>query len=118
MSGWATQVWVAIIGAVAAVAGIVGNRTGNRADAATKLSDGALAQVASMREDLNHERQRSDRLEQMIEQVRRDGAAAIGELQAEQRRERAWCDMRIGQLVAALHAEGIEVPPPPARPDW
>ena len=105
MTGWATQVWVAIIGAVAAVAGIVGNRTGNRADAAAKLTDGALAQVASMRTDLDAERQRGDWLEAAVEALRR-----------EQRAEREWCDLRINQLVSALHAEGIDVPPPPARP--
>ncbi len=115
MSAWTTQVWVAIIGAVAAVAGVIGNRTGNRADAATKLSDGALKQVASMREDLNHERERGDRLETLIEAVHRDAAEAIRRVEAEQRREREWCDARINQLVRSLHAEGIEVPPPPTR---
>lgn len=113
MNQWATQVWVAIIAAVGTVAGIVGNRAGNRADAAAKLNASALAQVASMREDLNAERDRGDRLEAAIRKVQAEADA----LRREQRSEREWCDMRINQLVSALHAEGIEVPPPPSRPD-
>jgi hypothetical protein len=105
MGSWTTQVWVALIGAVGVIAGIVGNRTGNRADAAAKLSSSALDQVASMRTDLTAERERGDRLEVAVDALRR-----------ELRVEREWCDLRINQLAAALHAEGIDVPPPPTRP--
>lgn len=102
MNDWPPQLWAAIVGAVGTVAGWLGKKSNARADAATKLTDGALAMVASMRDDLNTERKRVDRLE-----------ASLAAVREEQQREREWCDARINQLVQALHKEGIEVPPPP-----
>lgn len=59
---------------------------------------------ADLREQIHEQDERIDALEQTLDDVRRD-----------QREEREWCDARIGQLVQSLHAEGIDVPPPPSR---
>jgi transposase len=100
MNDWPPQIWGLFIAVVGAVSGWVGRISNNRADAAAVLTDGALKMVHEFQEELTNLRTRQTRLEM------------------EQRLEREWCDLRISQLVTALHLEGIEVPPPPARPDY
>jgi hypothetical protein len=100
MNDWPPQLWGAIVAVVGAVAGTVGKRLNNRADAAVVLTDGALRVVNELQQELDGIRRR------------------MGRIETEQRHERAWCDMRIDQLVSALHRSGIEVPPPPPRPEF
>lgn len=97
MKDWPPQVWAFFIAVVGAGSGWAGKKSNNRADAAATLTDGALKIVQELQEELALIRTRMARLE------------------AEQRHERDWCDMRIEQLVKSMHAEGIDVPPPPAR---
>lgn len=109
MKDWPVQLWAAIIAAVGTFGGIIGKRSNNRADAASVLTDGALRVVQELQEEVTRLREERDK-----------DAAWFGDrltkLEAAQLEERLWCDMRINQLVAALHAEGIEVPAPPPRP--
>jgi len=103
------QLWAAIVAAVGTIAGIVGKRSNSRADAASVLTDGALRVVQELQEEVS--RLRKDR-----DEDRKRWEQRHSKLEAAQREEREWCDMRIGQLVQALHAEGIDVPPAPNRP--
>lgn len=97
MTQWPAYVWTAIVGALGTVATVVAKLSTTRADAAATLTGAELQFVQELQEELHGLRER------------------MGQIEAEQRRERAWCDMRINQLVASLHAEGIDVPPPPER---
>lgn len=110
MKDWPVQLWAAVVAAVGTIAGVVGRRSNSRADAASVLTDGALKVVQELQEEVS--RLRTDRDKDRERWERR-----LNRLEAAQREERQWCDMRIGQLVQALHSEGIEVPPPPPRPD-
>jgi hypothetical protein len=98
MNEWPPQIWAFFIALVGAVSGWLGRKSNNRADAASVLTDGALRIVQELQEELHLIRLRMSKLEY------------------EQANEREWCDARIGQLVKALHSEGIDVPPPPPRP--
>ena len=98
MNDWPPQVWAALVALAGTLAGWLGKKSNNRADAASTLTDGALRIVQELQEEL------------------RDLRARTAALEREQRVEREWCDMRINQLVATLHGLGIEIPPPPQRP--
>lgn len=111
--GWGTEVWTALMAAAAAIAGVIGKRVGSRTDNATSLSASAMEQVASMRIDLNTERERGDRLEQAVGQLLNENQA----IRVEQHTERTWCTTRIAQLVDSMRRQGLDVPPPPDRPD-
>ena len=108
MSEWPPQLWAALVAFAGTIAGIIGRHTNSRADAAATLTDGALRVVQELQEEVT--RLRSD-----AEKDARRWEKRMAKLEAAQREERSWCDMRIGQLVAALSAEGIDVPPPPPR---
>jgi hypothetical protein len=95
---WPPQVWASLTAALGVVAGWLGRRPNNKADAAAVLTDGALRIVQELQEEL------------------RDLRLRMNLLEGEQRNEREWCDIRINQLVKSMHAEGIDVPPPPPRP--
>lgn len=110
MKDWPPQLWAFFVALVGAVSGWAGKKSNNRADAAAVLTDGALKIVQELQEELGNLRLRMGGMEQTAH--RRYAA-----LETEQRLEREWCDMRINQLVQSLHAEGIEVPPPPPRPN-
>lgn len=73
------------------------NRRKVGADAVSSLSDAAVRMVGEYQESIRRVQERLDRLE------------------LEQRREREWCETRIGQLVKVLREHDIEVPPPPPR---
>lgn len=104
MKDWPVQLWAGLIAAAGALAGTIGKRAGLKADAASTLTDGALRVVQELQEEVTRLRKDRD-----------FDRARMAELEAAQREERAWCDMRITQLVTALRAEGIQVPPPPPR---
>lgn len=108
MSEWPPQVWAAVVALVGTLAGIAGRHTNSRADAASTLTDGALRVVQELQEEVT-------RLRGDAQADARRWEKRLAKVEAAQREERAWCDMRIGQLVDALSAEGIDVPPPPPR---
>lgn len=99
------QLWAALIAATGTIAGIVGKRSKTRADAASVLTDGALKVVQELQEEVTRLRKDRDYDRERMRTI-----------EAAQREEREWCDMRINQLVASLRQEGIDVPPAPGRP--
>lgn len=54
----------------------------------------------SLREEIHEQDERINALERRLDEVRRD-----------QRKERDWCDARLGELASVLRANGIQVPP-------
>lgn len=96
MESWPPQVWAAIVGTVGLLVTAVSKRAPSRADAAATLTGGALQLVNELQEELAVMRRRMTTLED------------------QQETERETCDARINQLVQALHAAGIDIPPPPA----
>ena len=93
MKDWPPQVWASLVAFSGVVAGWLGRKSNNRADAAAVLTDEALKIVQELQEELGILRMR------------------MAALEGEQRREREWCDSRINQLVRSMHENGIEVPP-------
>lgn len=105
MKEWPVQLWAALIAATGTIAGIIGKRSNTRADAASVLTDGALKVVQELEEEVTRLRKDRDYDRERMRHI-----------EAAQRAEREWCDMRTNQLVTAMRAEGIDVPPPAPRP--
>ena len=99
MKEWPPQIWASIVALAGVVAGWLGRKSNNRADAAAVLTDGALKIVQELQEELSTLRIR------------------MAALERKQVKEQDWCDQRINQLVRFLHENGIEVPPS-TRPDF
>ena len=107
MNDWPIQVWAAITAAVGGIAGFLGNRSGNRADAAATLTDGALRIVQELQDENARIRERLPAIE---EEQHRERVAFRAERE-QHARDRARWERRMNQLIRVLHDHQIDVPP-------